>query len=97
MTKKNPTEFDELHAKLDRVIDAMATKDDITRLEGRIERLEQKSEERFHQVMSSIDALTKAVSDLKLEYAVVIEQLKRHEEWIRLIAKKAGVELPASL
>ena len=89
--------FDEINGKLDRVIDAMATKDDIARLEARIDALEKKSEGRFQQTMSAIDALTKAVSDLKLEYAVVNIQLKRHEEWIRLIAEKAGVKLPSTL
>ncbi len=88
MAKK--AEFDVLNEKLDRVIDAMVTHEDLRQLE---ERLELKIDKRFNQVMTAIDALTKAVTDLRLEYMVINTQLNRHEEWIRLIAKKAGVKL----
>ena len=84
---------DDLNEKLDRIIDAMATSNDIARLDLRMEKLERKSEERFHRVMTAIDGLVKVVTDMQREYAAVSVQLSRHEEWIRLIAKKSGVTL----
>lgn len=104
--------FEDLGDKLDRVIDEMATKDDIARLDKRIdtvidemvthedlkqleERLEKKIDERFGQVMTAIDALTKAVADLRLEYSVVAVQMKRYDEWFRILAKKVKVKLPS--
>lgn len=93
-TTKNRTGFDELNDKLDRVIDTMATSDDISRLDARIDELDRKFERKFNDVMNAIDGLAKAVSDLTLEYAAVKMQLMRHEEWIRLIAERAGVKLP---
>jgi len=110
---KKKSEFDTLNDKLDRVIDTMATKDDIVfldkridavidematkddiaRLDARMDALERKFDDRFNKVMTAIDALTKAVTDLRLEYMVINTQLNRHEEWIRLLAKKMGVKL----
>ncbi|MBI4068263.1 hypothetical protein HY413_02545 [Candidatus Kaiserbacteria bacterium] len=89
--RKQRTGFDELNDKLDRVIDVisdMATKDDIARLDAKFER-------KFNGVMNAIDGLTKAVSDLTLEYAAVKMQLSRHEERIRLLEERAGVKLPS--
>ena len=111
---KKKSEFDAVHEKLDRVIDTMATREDIVRLDERIDtvidtmatsdavaklstrmdELERKSEERFLQVMSSIDALTKAVTDTRHEYSIVAIQMRRYDEWFRILAKKAKVKLP---
>jgi len=89
--KKKAIGFDEIDKKLDRVIDAMVTHEDIKQLE---ERLDLKIDQRIGEVLTAIDGLVKAVSDLTLEYAAVKTQLARHEEWIKLIAKKNGVKLP---
>ena len=114
MAKKQKTEFDAVHEKLDRVIDAMATREDIAlldkrmdtvidtmstsddaiKLSARMDELERKSEERFLQVMSSIDALTKAVTDTRHEYSIVAIRMRRYDEWFRILAKKAKVKLP---
>ncbi len=91
MTRRKEIGFKELDAKLDRVIDALVTKAD----NSRIDQLERRIDERFEQVMKAIDNLAKAVSELTMEYAAVKIQLSRHEEWIKLIAKKSGVKLPA--
>jgi hypothetical protein len=92
---KKRTGFDELNDKLDRVIINMATSDDIARLDARIDKLDSKFERRFNDVMTAIDGLAKAVSDLTVEYASVKMQLDRHEDWIKLLAKKADIKLPS--
>ena len=88
---KRTAEYEEINVKLDRVIDAMLTHHDLQRLE---DKLESKIDKRFSEVMQSIDNLAKAISELTMEYAAVKIQLARHEEWIRLIAKKNRVKLP---
>ncbi|MBI5004282.1 hypothetical protein HZC00_04265 [Candidatus Kaiserbacteria bacterium] len=90
--KKKVIGFNDLNDKLDRMIDAMVTHDDLKRLE---ERLDQKIDKRVGEILTAIDRLAKVVSDLSLEYAAVSVQLSRHEEWIRLIAQKTGVNLPS--
>lgn len=82
--------FIELDRKLDRVIDAMITREDLHQTEMRLER---KLDQRIGEVFDAIDNVAKAIGDLTLEYAAVKTQLSRHDEWIRLIAKKAGVRL----
>ena len=93
MTKIKKSGFEELNNKLDRVIDSMTTREDIARLDNRINELEAKFDQRFHDVLTAIDRLAKTVSDLALEYAAVKTQLARHEEWIHILAKKAKVKL----
>lgn len=90
MAAKNVT-LQTLDKKIDRVIDVLVTKTDTKR----IDKLERKMNKRFQEVMTAIDKLAKAVSDLTMEYAAVKIQLARHEEWIQLLAKKSGVKLPA--
>ena len=90
MITKKKTGFDEVNDKLDRVIDAMVTHEDLQRLEAR---LEMKIDKRIGEVMTAIDHLAKSVADLLLEYAGVKHQLSRHEEWFRILAKKAKVKL----
>jgi archaellum component FlaC len=91
MSAKGTLGFEEISAKLDRVIDGMVTHEDLNQLE---ERLEAKIDKRIGEVIESIDNLVKAVSDLTMEYSAVKMQLSRHEEWIKLLAKKSGVQLP---
>ena len=93
MAKKS--ELGGIDAKLDRIIDTMIVHH--SQLNNRIDELEHKFEDRFDKIMISLDRLTKSAEDLLLEYAAVKIQLARHEEWIRLIAKKAGVKLPSTL
>ena len=94
---KKKSEFDTLNDKLDRVIDAMATRDDIRRVEDRVEKIEGRLDifdEKFEKIIRALDALSKVVTDLRLEYMVINTQLNRHDEWIRLLAKKMGLKLP---
>lgn len=90
MAKKDNVGLASLDAKLDRVIDALVAKAD----SSRIDELEKHIDERFKQVMTAIDSLAASVQGLALEYAAVKTQLARHEEWIKLLAKKNGVKLP---
>ena len=92
---KKKSEFTAIDAKLDRIIDTMITHH--SQLNSRIDELEQKFDDRFDKTIIALDRLTKSAEDLLLEYAAVKMQLARHEEWIRLIAKKAGVKLPSTL
>ena len=89
MKKKRRNNSDEINDKLDRVIDAMATKEDIARLEKRMEDFD----ERLKRVIGILEGMAKAVADLRMEYVAVSMQLSRHEEWIKEIAKKTGVKL----
>ena len=88
-SKKARIGFDELNDKLDRVIDAMATHDDLCALE---KRLELKIDEKFNQVMTSVDKLAKTVNDLLVEYCTVKVQLARYEERLRLVEEKLGIK-----
>ena len=47
------------------------------------------------QLAVSVDGLTKAVDDLRIEYAAALGKLDRHERWIKQIAEKVGVHLEA--
>ena len=90
MANKTNVSLASLDKKLDRVIDVLVTKADTKR----VDELERKMDKRFQEVMTAIDRLAKAMSDLTMEYAAVKIQLARHEEWIQLLAKKSGVKLP---
>ncbi|MBI4358967.1 MAG: hypothetical protein HY577_00005 [Candidatus Nealsonbacteria bacterium] len=41
----------------------------------------------------SVDKLVGAVSDLKIEYAAMTNQVNRHEKWLHLVAEKLGIKL----
>lgn len=82
-------QFDELNSKLDRVIDAMATKDDIQRLDGRIEKLESS----VNELTQSIERLVKLITDLQTEYAAIKMQMDRYDRWFKEIADKVGIQL----
>lgn len=85
--------FDELNSKLDRVIDAMVTKDEFEafRMEVRTEITDLK--ESVHNLTTAIDKLVKAFSDLQLEYASIKMQMTRYDRWFKEIAEKVGIEL----
>lgn len=87
--RKSLVTLESLDAKLDRVIDAMVTRQEFDTLTNRVQAIEQT----LHQVLLSIDKLAKSVDDLLLEYASIKVQLDRHERWFKEIAKKTGVEL----
>ena len=89
--KKKNIGFRELDAKLDRVVGAMLTREDLKLLGKSLER---KIDERIAEVIEAIDKLATAVSALNLEYAAISAKLTRYEEWFRILAKKTGVKLP---
>jgi len=88
---------EELHAlddKVNRVIDAMVTHEDLhEELHKLEERIEQKIDKRFGEVMTAIDRLTKAVADLTVEYAAIKMQNARYERWFKQLADHAGIKL----
>jgi len=90
MAKKKKIGFEELDAKLDRVIDAMATKEDIDRLEKRMDGFDL----RLQRIIVALDAMKTSMEKMLLEYAVISTQLSRHEEWFKILAKKTGAKLP---
>ena len=92
-TKNEQVTLSSLDKKLDRVIDVLLTKADTVR----VDEFEAKVDLKFQEVLAGIDNLAKVIGDLTLEYAAVKTQLARHEEWIKLIAKKSGVKLPQNI
>ncbi len=90
-TIKKALGFNDIDRKLDRMIDAMVTHEDLIQLG---ERLEQRIDKRFAEVMTAIDHLATHVSSVMMEYVAVKNQLARHEEWFKIIAKKNNILLP---
>lgn len=72
-----------------RVVAAVATKEDVAELREDINVLNEK----FDRQLILLDKLIERVDAMRLEYAAVSTQLSRHEEWIKEIAKKAGIKL----
>lgn len=93
MDKESKQYFGALNEKLDRVIMAMATHEDIARLGARVDAMERKFDDRFNKVMTAIDGLTKIVTDLATEYAMIKLQLDRYDRWFKQIAAHTGVKL----
>jgi len=83
------SKFDVLDMKIDRVIDAMATKDDITRLEKRMDAFD----ERLKRVIIALDHVKSGFDNMALEYAAISAKLARYEKWFEILAKKTGVKL----
>lgn len=40
----------------------------------------------------SLDALTKSMSEIRMEYTAINIELSRHEQWIQELADKAGIK-----
>ena len=49
--------------------------------------------EAIQDLTVSIDRLVGAISDLKMEYAAITNQVNRHEKWMHQLADKLGVKL----
>lgn len=90
MAKKKTVSLGDLDRKLDRVIDAMATKEDIDRLEKRMDGFDL----RLQRIIVALDTMKTSMEKMLLEYAAISTQLSRHEEWFKILAKKTGVKLP---
>ena len=50
-------------------------------------------QESIQSLTVSVDKLVGAVSDLKTEYAAIVNQIDRHEKWLHLVAEKLGIKL----
>jgi len=90
MAKRGIVNLMSLDKKLDRVIDAMATKEDITRLERRMDEFDR----RLQRIIVAIDGLATNMDKMLLEYAAISAKLSRYDEWFKILAKKTGVKLP---
>lgn len=67
----------------------LATKDDVREIREDVSGLR----ESLQGMIVATDNLTKTITDLRMEYAAITFQLKRHEDWIKQIATKAGINL----
>ncbi len=89
--KKVKVTLESLSAKIDHVIDAMVTHEDLRQLE---ERLDRKLDKRIAEVIEAIDKLATQFDKLNLEYAAISAKLTRYEKWFEILSKKTGVKLP---
>lgn len=78
-----------LHDKVDRIIQAMATREDIHELILRADA----HDEKFDRLVTALDATSKSYDTLRLEYAAIKLQLSRYERWFDQVAKKTGIQL----
>ena len=67
----------------------LATKEDIKDLREETDGLR----ETVQALIVAVDSLTKAISDLRVEYAAVANKNARHEKWILQLAEKVGLKL----
>lgn len=72
-----------------RAFEVFATKEDLNNLEEKVDGLR----EMMQVLVSSVDKIVKELSDLRIEYHAVNNQLTRHEKWIQVIAEKVGIKL----
>lgn len=86
-------EFKNLEKKIDerfgKAIEIFATKEDIKDLSEKVNGLT----EMVQLLVVSMDKLVKELSDLRIEYHVMSNQLTRHEKWIQMMADRIGVHL----
>lgn len=78
-----------LKSEMSRGFSLMATKSELKEVKEEVIGLR----ESVQGLLVAVDKLAKVISDLNLEYAAITHQLRRHEEWIKQIAKKSGVSL----
>jgi hypothetical protein len=109
MTKKKSIGFEEIDAKLDRVIGTLATKKDIGELNAKVDRvidamatkddiarIEERMDdfdERLKRIIIALDHLKSGFDKMILEYAAISAKLARYEKWFEILAKKTGVKL----
>lgn len=76
--------------------EVFTTKEDLIPLKSDIREIKEDVSglrESLQGMIVATDNLTKVITDLHMEYTAITYQLKRHEDWIRQIAAKAGVSL----
>ena len=66
----------------------LATKDDIKDLREETDALR----ENVQALTLALDGLTKAINDLRAEYAALIQKSVRHDKWILQLAEKVGLK-----
>lgn len=87
---KKEVGFSELNDKLDRVIDAMLTKEDVRKI---VQEELQEIQKVQRDILQSLDSLATTIAKLQIEYASIVMQLSRHERWFKQIADKTGLSL----
>ncbi|MEK7459777.1 MAG: hypothetical protein AAB636_01795 [Patescibacteria group bacterium] len=73
----------------DKILTLVATKTEVKDLKDDIGYLR----ELVQGLILSNDSIAKSITDLTLEYAAVKMQLSRHDNWIKQIAEKIGLQL----
>lgn len=86
--------FDGIDERLDG-IDRKLVQHDVRfdMLEQRVDGLEEKVDEKFDKIMTAIDGLVKLIETYHHEQMALHARMDRHEEWIKKIAEKVGVQL----
>lgn len=82
-----------LEAKLDSVIDAMATRQEFQTYKAEVNERLDRIEKNIERLVTAIDALSKKVEALTVEYHVINRQMDRYDRWFKEIAEKTGIEL----
>ncbi|MCX6811117.1 MAG: hypothetical protein NT039_00265 [Candidatus Berkelbacteria bacterium] len=76
--------------KIDKlIIEVIATREDVNKLKDEVRDLKNT----VNSLVIAVDKLAKSVENLTHEYSAINVQIKRHEEWIKLVANKVGVKL----
>ncbi len=89
-TKNDLQEMQErVDGQFERAFEVFATKEDVKNLEEKVDGLR----EIVQALVISVDKIVKELSDLRIEYYAMNNQLTRHEKWIQAIAEKVGIKL----
>lgn len=74
---------------INKLTSVLASKKDVEEIKSDLTDLK----ELVQGIIISNDSIAKSITDLTLEYAAVKMQLSRHDNWIKQIAEKIGLQL----
>lgn len=74
---------------INKLTSVLASKKDVEEIKSDLVDLK----ELVQGIIVSNDSIAKSITDLTLEYAAVKMQLSRHDNWIKQIAEKIGLQL----
>jgi hypothetical protein len=78
-----------LDDKIDRIISAMVTKDELRSLEERLAEIERTNQ----HIAIATDGMVGTYDTLYTEYAAIKHQLSRHDRWFEELSKRTGAKL----
>ena len=79
----------ELDEKIDRVIEQMATKDDLNEVKEKVE----ENSKAVHRILTIVEKLADPIQTIRTEYSAVSAQLERHDKWIKTLADETNIKL----